>query len=338
MTAEMAELGAAPPRPARAPLGRALRALLAILGLTVVVWALVAGWPQVVHAVSALRGANVPLMATAVVAQAGALAMLGRVYRQCVATSGGRVSERDAAGVALRAYAVSRMLPGGGAAAAIFAAQRLRRGGVADGPAVTGVALTGVITMTTLAMIVGLMALQAAADPWWAVAILGVGAFAGAGGGLLLLHAGGARRRLLGVAGRLRRRPALAVWASALEALAERPPRPGAVAAAVGCSAAAWVCELAALWLAIAAVGATLPMSTVALALGAANAAVAVPHTPGGIGVVEVAMTGTFAALGVQAAPALAGVLAYRLVAFWVPVAVGASLLACDGVRRRRRS
>jgi uncharacterized membrane protein YbhN (UPF0104 family) len=54
--------------------------------------------------------------------------------------------------------------------------------------------------------------------------------------------------------------------------------------------------------------------------------------------VVEVAMTGTFAALGVRAAPALAGVLAYRLVAFWIPVAVGAVLLMRDGLGLGRRS
>ena len=85
---------------------------------------------------------------------------------------------------------------------------------------------------------------------------------------------------------------------------------------------------------AVAAVADPLPLGAVALGLGAAHAAAAVPHTPGGVGVVEIAMTAALAAAGLDTAVALGAVLAYRLVGFWLPVTVGAGLLGSDWLRR----
>jgi uncharacterized protein (TIRG00374 family) len=58
---------------------------------------------------------------------------------------------------------------------------------------------------------------------------------------------------------------------------------------------------------------------------------------PGGVGVVEVGLTGALVAAGVAAPTALAGVLVYRLLTYVTPIVVGAALYAVWRVEVRRR-
>jgi uncharacterized protein (TIRG00374 family) len=63
-----------------------------------------------------------------------------------------------------------------------------------------------------------------------------------------------------------------------------------------------------------------------------------VPLTPGGVGFVEAAMTGTLVAAGSPAAAATATVLGWRLVSHWIPILVGLALLpTLPGGREVRR-
>jgi uncharacterized protein (TIRG00374 family) len=73
----------------------------------------------------------------------------------------------------------------------------------------------------------------------------------------------------------------------------------------------------------LAAFGAHLPLaSTVAVYL--AGAAVAsVSPTPGGLGAMEAALVAGLTAVGAAAGPAVAGVLAFRLLTFWLPILPG---------------
>ena len=320
----------APPAQDRAR--RAGHVLWRIAGAVVLAWAVAAGWPQLRVAADALTRADHGTLLMALACQLAALALLSLAYRAALATAGAHVTFRRAGGVALRAAAVSRLLPGGGAAAALFAIRRLRRFGVADGPAVAGVTLNGLITMATLAALVATVGgVPARGATLW----VAFGTLAAAALGVAVLRSS-IRERLNVFAGRLRARPALAMWAASFDTLTGGSVRLRQLATAAGCAAAAWTCELAALWLAVAAVAEPLPFRAVALGLGAANAAAAVPHTPGGVGVVEVAMTAAFVAAGLDTGVALGGVLAYRAVGFWLPVAVGAGLLAFDALGHRR--
>jgi uncharacterized protein (TIRG00374 family) len=56
---------------------------------------------------------------------------------------------------------------------------------------------------------------------------------------------------------------------------------------------------------------------------------------PGGVGGVEGGMIGAFVAFGEPAGTALVAVLAYRLVSFWLPTAIGAP--AYLALRRTKR-
>ncbi len=82
-------------------------------------------------------------------------------------------------------------------------------------------------------------------------------------------------------------------------------------------------CDAASVWALLAAAG-------VHLSFAGAGAAWSVPHLlgnasmlPGGAGVVELTMTPLLTRLGVSAAPALAVVLGYRALAFWLPMLAG---------------
>jgi uncharacterized protein (TIRG00374 family) len=60
-----------------------------------------------------------------------------------------------------------------------------------------------------------------------------------------------------------------------------------------------------------------------------------VPLTPGGVGLVESAMTAALVAGGVPGGVAAASVLGWRLVSNWIPIGVGLALLPT--LRRRRQ-
>jgi undecaprenyl-diphosphatase len=82
------------------------------------------------------------------------------------------------------------------------------------------------------------------------------------------------------------------------------------------------------------AVGAPTPLIKVGAAyLGGAALASASP-TPGNLGAIEVVLVADLASLGVQTTPAMAGVLLYRLLGFWLPILPG--FLALRYLRRQQ--
>ena len=297
-------------------------------GVGILTWALVAGWPQAREAAAVLGGADRRLLATALICQLLALLLLSLCYRAALSSAGADVTLRPAAGIALRAAAVSRLLPGGGGAAAVFAVGRLRRSGVPDGPAAAGVAVNAVVTMGLLVVLVAAVGSGSVAVGSAAVAAVAAAVPAGA----VLLRRVTVRQWLRRLSDSLHARRSLRVWAAALDTVAFGAVRPRQLVVAIAAAGSAWFCELAALWFAVAAVGHPLPLAALALGLGAANAAAAVPHTPGGVGVVDVAMTAAFVAAGLDAGVALGGVLGYRAVGFWLPVLAGSSLLGADAI------
>ena len=64
-------------------------------------------------------------------------------------------------------------------------------------------------------------------------------------------------------------------------------------------------------------------MDALLIAYALANVVAAIPITPGGLGVVEVVLTSTLTAFGAPGQVAALGVIAYRLVSFWLPIPVG---------------
>jgi len=85
-----------------------------------------------------------------------------------------------------------------------------------------------------------------------------------------------------------------------------------------------WLLDAASLWCFIAAFGSAVNPIELFAAYGIANVAGALPLTPGGLGVVDSTAPLLLAGFGVPLSVATLGVLAWRLVNFWLPIPVGA--------------
>jgi undecaprenyl-diphosphatase len=78
---------------------------------------------------------------------------------------------------------------------------------------------------------------------------------------------------------------------------------------------------------AVSACGVHVPiLATVAVFLAGSAVGSASP-TPGGLGALEAALVAGLAGVGAATAPAVAGVLAYRLITYWLPIIPGAVAL-----------
>jgi putative heme transporter len=93
----------------------------------------------------------------------------------------------------------------------------------------------------------------------------------------------------------------------------------------VAWAAANWLLDAAALWVFLLAFGYRASIDGLVVAYGLANVLAAIPITPGGLGVVEAVLTTTLVGFGATRGVALLGVIAYRLVNFWLPIPFGAA-------------
>ncbi|SDJ12141.1 hypothetical protein SAMN05444157_1847 [Frankineae bacterium MT45] len=87
-----------------------------------------------------------------------------------------------------------------------------------------------------------------------------------------------------------------------------------------------WLLDAFSLWCSVRAFGHSLGPVGLIVAYGLANVAAALPITPGGLGVVEGVLVPTLVAFNATRGIAILGVLAWRLISFWIPIPVG---LAC---------
>jgi uncharacterized protein (TIRG00374 family) len=91
----------------------------------------------------------------------------------------------------------------------------------------------------------------------------------------------------------------------------------------VAWASANWLFDAAALWVMVAAFHYRLGIDAVIVSYCIANVVAAIPITPGGLGVVEVVLTSALTAYGAPVQAAALGVIAYRLVSFWLPIPAG---------------
>jgi putative heme transporter len=306
-----------------------VRPVMLWLSLLFVAWAVLRGLPEIRASTATLRDLQPALVLLALALEMLAVLTLPHVYRTSVEAVGARLRYRDALQVSMGAFTLSRVLPGGGAAGAVFAARQLTTFGVAGPVATVAVVLEGLLAMLTLGLVVaipaGFAGLRGSVPPVYAV-LAGISVLLFAAAlvlGRALLRSPALRLSAGHLADRVLGRRVDITWRERLEDLAAHPPRWRAMGPVIGWSAINWVVDVAALWVMFAALGTILPLGVLILGFGAANLLTALPHTPGGLGVVEVGMTATYIAFGVDAPVAISGVLAYRLIAYWLPVGLG---------------
>ena len=92
---------------------------------------------------------------------------------------------------------------------------------------------------------------------------------------------------------------------------------------AVVWAAVNWLLDAASLFVFVGAFGHWVNPDGLLVAYGLANVLAALPLTPGGLGVVEVTLTSALVGFDTTRAVAILGVVAYRLVNFWLPIPLG---------------
>jgi hypothetical protein len=331
--------GAIPPRRRTR---RWLSTLWWLAGVVIAVIAIRAALPEVREGIAAAGRAHVGLLLLAVLCEAVALVTLPASFRAAVRMLGGRIGYGAALDGTLGAFALSRVVPAGGLAGGLYTARRFVLAG--NTAAVAGAAVTVASTVTMLMLgvvVVGGAVAEASTGRGSAALVVWIGLFLA---GLIalsvavvaLLRNPARLRGLCDRAGHLLRRPEqVETVRRHLEELAPALAHPGGLARVAGWAVVNWAVQLVALWIVFAAFGIAMPVGVLILGFGAAHLVTALPHTPGGLGVVEAGMTATYVAMGVPMGTAVVGVLCYRMLGHWLPV-VAALPLVVPQLRLRR--
>jgi len=274
---------------------------------------------------------NVAYVVAGVVLEAGALASYSQLTHTVLRHEGPRRSRLLR--INLSSLAVSHIMPGGTAPGTAVAYRLLTQSGVSGADAGFALAMQGVGSALVLNTILWSALLVSiflhGYNPLYAVA-------AGAGVVLMGLFAAvvvaltRGRNRSVEVVERLAARLPFvdpATVAAQVRRLAERLGQFLAerqlLARAVVWAAAFWLLDASSLFVFIAAFGKLVPPIDLLVAYGLAFVLAVIPVTPSGLGVIEGVLIPTLAGFGVPRSTAVLGVLAYRLVNFWLPIPVG---------------
>jgi putative heme transporter len=231
------------------------------------------------------------------------------------------------------ALSVSVPIAGAGLGAA-FTYRELERRKVMPAPAAFVPVMSGIASTVSLMVIVAGGALVSGNEVAGVLGLLGAVLILAAIFGVLLAVRIPALARLverLAVAGvrliqHLKRRPSeppSVVVARAREGLASLHLRKRDGLVAFGLALLNWLGDAGCLALSIRATGLPVPLHKLLLAWAAGQAAGSLGFTPGGLGVVEVALVAALVGIGLPAAGATAAVLIYRLISLWLVLLVG---------------
>jgi uncharacterized membrane protein YbhN (UPF0104 family) len=335
MTAVPEERG---PRPGRRAVVIALEVFTFALALHLLA-PRIAGFEKVGRAIA--RGSWLSIVAL-VVFEAASLLAYGELVRVVLRSMGERVSLGLVQRTTLVGTSLGRTLPGGTTTALAIVVNRLRRAGLDGVRSTAALATSGLLSSFVLALLL---------VPAVAIAIVG-----GEHGGVALA-AGLAAAAIVAVVGAIV--PAVrhpeACGDAVERVLRKVVPRPlwhhvdpvvagrvaehavtgirllvndrSALLRGLGFAAANWLLDVAALTAVAVTVGRGTPLTAILLVYVVGQLAAAIPLTPGGVGIVETAMIGSFVASGAPVDAATATVLGWRLFSYWLPILAGLGLL-----------
>lgn len=273
-------------------------------------------------------------------AQAGSMAALAHSQRQLLQVSGKKVSARSTMAVAYASNALSVSLPLAGASVGTaFSFRQFRRRGIDTATASWALTVSGVMSSIAFALLMTVGALLTDNATGATIGLSGAAATALPMLALLLSLRFNKVRRALNRAARW-----LVGWSrrwfgrpgenaeDAFEKIVDQAaalratPRQYSIAFLM--SLRNWTADCVCLGASIAATGAHVPLRGLLLAYCLAMAAGSFGITPGGVGVVELALTASLVAAHMPADQALAAVVIYRLISFWLVMMIGWILVA----------
>ena len=346
--------GAGPPGAGRAE-GRArghrwVRTVLVLLAAGVIAAVVILDRHALGQSVSALGSLDLRWFALAILCEIVSLVAFGLSRRRLLRADGDQARFSSVMAITYAGNALSMSIPFAGAQlAVVFSYQQFRRRGL--DPAITGwaLAVSAIASSSALAIVLVAGALAGGAPLATAAGFLGAAVFALPVITVILAlrypKARAIANRVIGWAVALVRRvirkpgldpAALDEFLEQLAGIRLRWPQYGEV---FGLAVVNWLADCACLACAIRATGEPVPWAGLLLAYGAGAVAGSTGVTPGGFLIVEATLTAALAATGMAPARALAAVLAYRLVNFWLILLGGGVtliFLRLRGSRARR--
>jgi uncharacterized membrane protein YbhN (UPF0104 family) len=321
----------------RAKLKRHRRAIAAGVVVVAVIGFVVFVLPQLSGlsgTLKRLRNADLSWIALAIVFEALSLASYAALFRTAFSSNTTSIGWRESTQITLAGTVASKLLATAGAGGVALTVWALRATGL-TGRAITRRMLTfelllyTVFAATVLIDGIGLRTGVLSGDAPWTLTVVPA-AVAGFGiAAMLVLRVlpAGKERAIAaraGTSGRGRR--LLSYVAAAPQLLRESTVvahdlirgRDLGLLGAVGY----WAFDIGALWASLHAFGTPPPLPAVVMAYFVGQIANVIP-IPGGIGGVEGGTIGALIAFGAPGALAVLGVLAYRLISFWLPTAPG---------------
>lgn len=280
-----------------------------------------------------LSGVQVPLLALGIVAEAVSLVAYAQLVRS-VLPPPTTITLGRSLRIILCGLALGHVLPGGSAASSVMNFRLLREAGV-DGAAVTytlgtvGIGSAAVLNVILVAALTVSIPVSGFDPIYAAAAALGVVILALLSFGIVALTRGRDTTVRVGrvLAGRLpfvepdQVEDGLHRIADSLAGLTRDRRR---ARRAIFWAALNWLADAASLAVFVAAFGPAPRLDGLMVAYGLANVLAALPITPGGLGVVEGVLIPSLVGFGTPRAAASLGVVAFRLINFWLPIPIGA--------------
>jgi putative heme transporter len=331
--------------------GELLRYVLGV-GIGILVLALLFGRRgEFVEALRQVSGASPGWVAAAIGAESLSLIAYARLQQRALRLAGTTVPLRSLFLLTLANDAIACTVPGEPAPSSAYRYRYYRRHGasaagagwtiftvlVAQAAGMSVVLLVGVLVALAVSAASG----GAGASPA-GIGVTVVGLLIVAAAAAVLVRRDLVLRLASGVAGRLRRRAGrrpgsvLARIEVTLTRMRGIPLSPRSTVGVVALATAAWLLDFLCLVCSFGAVHATVPWRGVLLAYGAAVVAGSLPVVPGGLGIVEGSLAVVLVAYGASRVPAVSAVLAFRIVNYWLAVAVGWASVGLVGLQLRR--
>jgi uncharacterized protein (TIRG00374 family) len=315
---------------------------VAIVGLAGLVWF---EWGSVRHSFTVLGHAPLYWIPLAIFVESVSMVTMARMQRRLLRAGGVRLPINSMLGIVYASNSISVSIPiAGSPMSAAFSFRAFARRGADRNLAGWALAMSGVISAVTFALIVSVGAIVSGNV---IAAVLGV--LAGSATVVPVLTC------LVAIRNDRLRAPlaAAAVWSLRLvQRIIHRPEgeprelvdltiervrglrlRGRGWAFVFWLATVNWVGDIACLAVSIMAVGSPVPWSALILVWSVGLGAASFGITPGGLGVVEAALAAALVAAGVHSPQAVAAVLVYRLISFWLVDAVGWALY---GATRKR--
>lgn len=288
-------------------------------------------------AIREIRHVDPLLLAFGLVLEMAALFSYSLLTRAALEKASAEVSKWRMFRIQMSSKSLSSIVPGGSAAGSALAYRLMTLSGVPGPDAGFALASAGLGSAVVLNLIFWLALIVSipirGVNPAYASgAIAGVVAMAFAAMLVfgLLEGSGRAERFVRAIARRIhldqdRASDALRQIGRRLTALAADR---ALLARVVGWASANWLLDAAALWVLLRAFGASVDVDALLVSFGLVNVLAVVPLTPGGVGVIEVAMTTTLVGFGLARSTATLGVAMWRLAQYFFPILLGAILYA----------